>query len=131
MTKVEDDARREFHTFLSDPKLGVEIEAARARAPGARAALDATFAELDPTLRAKIDASHPARCLRNGCFKDVFYRDWATYYAVNQAVLSGPQPSAFVRYQGAQYRTGRSPAARGGFVVTWALMFPLTGPPPK
>jgi len=127
MTKVEDDARREFRTFLNDPKLDVAPEAPRQSGPGAKQALDQTFMELDPALKAKIDASHPARCLRNGCYKDVLYPDWATYYAVDQAVLFGAHQSAFVRYPGAQYRTGRSPADHGRFVVTWALMFPLRG----
>jgi hypothetical protein len=125
MTSVENDARKEFKTFLSDPKLDVNPEEARQNAPRAREALDRTFAELDPALRSRIDASRPARCLRNGCYKDVVYSDWATYYLVDQAVMSGTRPSAFASYPGAQYRTGRSPLDHGRFAVTWALMFPL------
>jgi hypothetical protein len=127
MTRVEDDARKEFKAFLNDPKLDVAPEEARQNGPLAKQALDTTFAELAPALRAKLDVSRPARCLRNGCYKDVIYSDWATYYAVDQAVLFGPTQSAFARFPGAQYRTGRSPIDKDRFVVTWALMFSLKG----
>ena len=127
ITNVENDARKEFKTFLNDPKLDVVPEEARLAAPLAKEALDRTFAELPPALKARIDASRPARCARNGCFKDVVYGDWATYYLVDQAVMSSTQPSAFTRYAGAQYRTGRSPLDRERFAVTWALMFPIRG----
>jgi len=127
MTAVEDDARKELRSFLDDPKLDVSADEAQRLAPAARQALEATFAELDPRLRSRIDASRPVTCARNGCFKDVVYADWATYYLVNQAVLFGRQQSPFARYPGAQYRSGRSPEDGGRFVVTWALMFPLRG----
>jgi hypothetical protein len=127
ITHDEDTARKEFKAFLNDPKLDVEPDGARQDGALAKQALDSTFAELAPALRARLDVSRPARCLRNGCYKDVIYGDWATYYAVDQAVLFGGSPSPFTRYPGAQYRTGRSPLDNGQFVVTWALMFSLKG----
>jgi hypothetical protein len=125
MTKEEDDARQGVLRLLDDPKLNVVAPEARPQSPSATQALESTFAALDPTLKTHLDLSRPVKCVRNGCSKDVVYDDWATFHAVNQAVLFGRHQSPFVRYPGGQYRTGRSPEKGGKFVVTWALMYPL------
>lgn len=79
-------------------------------------------------LRDKIQVSETT-CALNGCFVDVTYPDWATFVALDSAVLDHQPVSPLMSFPGARYRTGRVKQADQKVVASWILAFRLRPPP--
>ena len=78
-------------------------------------------------LRDKIQVSETA-CAINGCKVDVTYPDWATFVALDNAVLDHQPASPFMSFPGARYRTPRIKQADHKVVASWILAFRLRPP---
>jgi hypothetical protein len=122
---AEEAAHGQFRIHLADPATVLDITD---QTPAlAQAELTTLFDGLDSKLRSQISFGE-VQCLRNGCARDVYYPNWETFEAVNQAVLM-PRTDGPRRAQG-HFSISRSGRVRqgNGFVVTWALLFPAKLP---
>jgi hypothetical protein len=122
----EDAAQKGFRTRLADEAPVLDITE---KTPAqAKAELTGLFDKVDEKLKGRIRVSPNVECLRNGCARDVYYPDWETFQAVNEAVLL-PKGAMSPLYQG-PFPLSQSGRAREGqgFVVTWALLYPAKLP---
>jgi hypothetical protein len=78
-------------------------------------------------LRDKIQVGETT-CGLNGCSVDVTYPDWATFVALDNAVLDHQPASPFMSFPGARYRTPRVKQADHKVVASWILAFRLRPP---